>query len=152
MLSFRLAKRFDVITCLFSAIGFMKTSDQLRRAIRNMSLHLTPGGVLIVEPWITPSKFKRGTLQVVLVKRPGLRVVRVGRSFIRGRLSILDFHYLVATARTVRYFREAEKFGLFTHSGYLTSFRNAGLRVIHYEKGLMGRGLYVGVKASSGRS
>jgi SAM-dependent methyltransferase len=147
MLTFKLPRRFDVITCLFSAIGYMTTVAQLRRAVRNMSLHLKPGGVLAVEPWVTPRNFKSGTLHAVLVNQPRLKLARIGRASTRGRTSIINFHYLLVTPKTIRYFRASERLGLFTHSEYLASFRAAGLKVTYYINGLSGRGLYVGVKA-----
>ena len=146
MRTFKLGKRFDVITCLFSAIGHMTTTAKLRSAIRNMSLHLKPGGVLIVEPWITPANFKKSTLQGILVKEPKLRVARVGKSTARGRISILEFWYIAATPERTKCFKESAKFGLFNHAEYLAAFRSAGLKVVYYSKGLMGRGLYVGIK------
>jgi SAM-dependent methyltransferase len=146
MLTFKLPKRFDVITCLFSAIGYMTTVAMLRRAVRNMTLHLKPGGVLLVEPWITQRNFRNRSLHAVFVNEPKLKIARIDRSFARGRTSILDFHYLIATPRATQSFREREEFGLFTHSEYLASFRSSGLRVVYYNKGLIGRGLYVGMK------
>lgn len=65
---------------------------------------------------------------------------------IRGRISTLDFQYLVATPQGTQYFREREKFGLFKHSEYMNAFRLAGLKVNYYDKVLTGRGLYVGIK------
>ena len=144
--TFKLRERFDVITCLFSAIGYMTTIAQMREAVRNMSFHLKAGGVLIVEPWVHRQEFKSGSLHAVLVNQPKLKLVRIGRSSVRGRTSIISFRYLVGTPRTTRCFSRSEKFGLFTHSEYLASFRAAGLKVTYYSKGLAGRGLYVGVK------
>jgi SAM-dependent methyltransferase len=146
MLTFRLNKRFDAITCLFSAIGHMTSTKELQRAVRNMSLHLKPGGVLIIEPWITPRNFKSGTINVVTAKKPELRLVRVGRSTDRGRLSTLEFHYIIATRRSIRHLREIAVFGLFTHSEYLSSLDRAGLKATYDRVGLIGRGLYVGVR------
>jgi len=51
MTSFKLKNRFDIITCLFSAIGHVKTKARMRRAVRNMASHLQPGGLMILEPW-----------------------------------------------------------------------------------------------------
>jgi len=146
MLTFKLPKKFDVISCLFSAIGYMTTLAKLRRAILTMSIHLKPGGVLIIEPWITPRNFKSGKLHAALVNQPELKLARIGRSLARGKISLIDFHYLIATPERIRYFRETEKFGLFTHSEYLGALRAAGLRVAYDRKGLTGRGLYLGVK------
>lgn len=50
MADFQLPGRYDAITCLFSAIGYTKTLEKLRRAVQNIGQHLTPGGVLVVEP------------------------------------------------------------------------------------------------------
>jgi SAM-dependent methyltransferase len=148
MLNFKLPKKFDIISCLFSAIGYMTTKAKLRRAIQTMSFHLKPGGVLIIEPWITPRNFKNGKLHAVLVNQPELKLARLGRSLARGKISLIDFHYLIATPKGTRYFRETEKFGLFTNSEYIGAFRTAGLRIAYDRKGLTGRGLYIGVKPS----
>jgi SAM-dependent methyltransferase len=147
MLTFNLHKQFDVVTCLFSAIGYMTTLRKLQRAIRNMSLHLKSGGVLIVEPWISPRNFINGSIHAAFVNEPQLKIARIGRSIVRGRISILDFQYLVATPRRTEYFRESEEFGLFDQSEYMNAFRLAGLKVKSYDKGLIGRGLYVGIKS-----
>jgi len=149
MRTFKLTKRFDVITCLFSAIGYMTTLAQLRGAVRNMSAHLRPGGVLIIEPWISPRDFKSGSLHAVLVNQPKLKLARIGRSIAHGKTSTIQFHYLIATPKTTRHFSESEKFGLFTRAEYTSAFRAAGLRVRYYRRGLIGRGLYVGVKTAT---
>jgi SAM-dependent methyltransferase len=146
MLTFKLGRSFDAITCLFSAIGHMTTVTELEKAVRNMSFHLKPGGVLIIEPWITPRDFKRGTIDVVVAKQPELKIVRVGRSFAHERISTLEFHYLIATPRKIRHLMETADFGLFTHSEYLSAFHTAGLKATYEKRGLIGRGLYIGVK------
>jgi SAM-dependent methyltransferase len=146
MLTFKLGRRFDAITCLFSAIGHMTTVTELQKAVRNMSFHLKPGGVLIIEPWITPRNFKRGIVDVVVAKRPELKVVRVGRSYAHGRISTLEFHYLIATPRKILHLMEAADFGLFTHSEYLSAFHATGLKATYDKRGLIGRGLYIGLK------
>ena len=48
MEDFTLGGRFDAITCLFSAIGYLKTLDRVARACQTMAQHLLPGGVLII--------------------------------------------------------------------------------------------------------
>ena len=144
MISFRLKKRFDAITCLFSAVGHMKTKRRLGLAVRNMSRHLKPRGVLIVEPWTTPQQWRKGFVHANFVDQPELKVARMNISKTRGRLSVLDMHHLVATPNRVEHFVERLELGLFTHDEYLHAFRRSGLETSYDPEGLMGRGLYIG--------
>jgi len=143
MVSFKLRKHFDAITCLFSAVGHVKTRRKLGLAVRNMSQHLKPGGVLIVEPWITPQQWRKGSVHADFVDQPELKVARMNISKTRGRLSVLDMHHLVATPNRVEHFVERLELGLFSHDEYLDVFRSAGLETSYDPEGLMGRGLYI---------
>jgi ubiquinone/menaquinone biosynthesis C-methylase UbiE len=51
MVDFDLGRQFDVILCLYSSIGYVKTEPRLLKAVANMARHLRPGGILIVEPF-----------------------------------------------------------------------------------------------------
>ena len=144
MVSFKLKKHFDAITCLFSAIGHVKTKRKLGLAVRNMSRHLKPGGVLIVEPWITPQLWRKRSVHANFVDQPELKIARMNISKSRGRLSVLDMHHLVATPNRVEHFVERLELGLFTHDEYLDALRRAGLETSYDSEGLMGRGLYIG--------
>ncbi len=146
MASFKLNKQFDVITCLFSAIGHLKTKRKLDLATRNMSRHLKRGGVLIVEPWFTPQQWNDRSVHANFVDKPELKIARMHISKTRGRLSVMDEHHLVATPKRVEHFVERLELGLFAQGEYLDAFRQARLEVRHDEEGLMGRGLYLGTK------
>src|SRR5438309_8573263 len=60
MLDFDLGKEFDVLLCLFSSVGYVRTPDNLSKAIANMGRHLKPGGVVMIEPWFTPETYFPG--------------------------------------------------------------------------------------------
>jgi ubiquinone/menaquinone biosynthesis C-methylase UbiE len=149
MLTFNLHRQFDAITCLFSAIGYMRSIRNLDRAIKNMARHLRPGGVLIVEPWLTPDDIIPGHIGAVFVNQSKLKLVRMNIVDVRGRLSILEFHYLLGRPEGVEHFTELDEFGLFTRNEYLAAFRSASLKVEYDRKGLIGRGLYIGAKPTS---
>ena len=146
MTSFKLKKRFDVITCLFSAIGHVKTKTRMRRAVRNMANHLQPGGLMILEPWITPANFRTGRIGWDFVDKPNLKIARVNISKVRGPISAFEYHYLIGTPGKVEYVVDNVSQGLWTHEEHLEAFRDAGLNVSFDSEGLMGRGLYLGVK------
>ena len=146
MRDFELGRQFDVITCLFSSIGYMVAEADLRQAIANMAHHLSPRGILIVEPWFSPERFDPTHLgRTLLVERPDMQAVRMNGSRVEGRRSILDLHYLVATPGQVRHLVEEHTLGLFTHEEYAQAFESAGLLAELDPDGLMGRGLWTAI-------
>ena len=70
MADFSLDSRFDVVTCLFSSIGYVRTEARLRSAVACMRRHLNPGGVLVIEPWFTPDAYWTGTITANHVDEP----------------------------------------------------------------------------------
>ena len=146
MTSFKLKNRFDIITCLFSAIGHVKTKARMRKAVRNMAGHLQPGGLMILEPWITPANFQKGLIGSNFVDKPHLKIARINISKIRGPVSAFEYHYLIGTPGKVQYVVDRGSLGLWTHEEHLDAFRDAGLEVTFDQEGLMGRGLFLGVK------
>ena len=150
MADFDLDQTFDVVTCLFSAIGYVKTEARLQQSIQSMANHLVPGGVLIVEPWLSPGEWKPGSLHGLNVEDPDFRISRMNINQVDGHISIVDFHYMVGTPDGIHYFTERHELGLFTTETYLDAFQKAALAAIHDLEGLMGRGLFIGVKATVG--
>lgn len=144
MTDFELSQKFEIITCLFSAIGYVKTLAKLNQSVVCLANHLAPNGVLIIEPWFPPDMWKAGTVHAVLLDEPELKIARVNTSFRTGNLSWFDLHYLIATPDGTEHFVERHELGLFTHAEMREAFANAGLRVHYDENGLTGRGLYIG--------
>ncbi len=146
MTAFDLGRRFDVLTCLFSAIGYVMTMDGLGKALTCMAAHLLPGGLLAVEPWFTPETWRAGTVHALLVDEPELKIARLNLSGAKGRISFMDFHYLVATPQGVEHFTEWHELGLFTVEEMQSAIAAAGLAPAYDPEGLTGRGLHLGVK------
>ena len=141
-----LGRRFDVVTCLFSSIGYVRTPEALRSSVAAMARHLAPGGLLVVEPWLTPSTFDPNFPgRAVLVETPELVGVRMNDSRVAGGMSVMDFHYLIARpGQPVEHLVETHTLGLFTDDQYRAAFEGAELEVEHDADGLMGRGLWIG--------
>lgn len=146
MRTFNLGRQFDVVTCLFSSIGYMQTLEDLLHAIANLAGHLADGGVLIVEPWLTPDRFDPNHLaRPLIAEGDDFMVVRTNDSIVEGdgRLSTMNFHYLICRPGTVTHIVETHTLGLFTPDEYQACFEAAGLDAAYDPEGLMGRGLWV---------
>ncbi len=146
MRTFRLGRRFDAVTCLYSAIGYMTTVDDLAAALINMGDHLVDGGVLVVEPWFTPDRWHEGSTHAESTTAGDLGIARVTRSWREGDQSLLEMRYAMASPERTWSFTEVHRMGLFTTEQQLTAFRAAGFDVEYEAPGLIGRGLFVAVK------
>lgn len=148
MRTFRMARRFDVISCLFSAIGHLESESDLLRTFANFERHLAPGGVALVEPWILPEDVRVGSAHVVSAQSPQLSVARLAYSRVRGRHTLIEYRYLVGTpGRGISEFQETDRGLLVSSSRLLELMDEAGLDARFLRRGAMARrGLLVGRK------
>ncbi len=143
MADFSLKGSFDVIMCLFSSIGYVRTEERLRSAIRCMSRHLNPGGLLVIEPWFTPEQYWTGTITANHIDQADLKLTWMYTSEREDAVSVLDIHYMVGRPSGIETFRERHEIGLFNEQQHLDAFSDAGLEARHESAGPFGRGLYL---------
>jgi len=143
MCDFALGTQFDVVTCLFSSIGYTKTVDRMEQAIANMASHVLPGGILMVEPWITPEEWIVGKAHSSTAETSEFVVTRmmVAEPVERGRVV---FEYLIGDSSGISRVSETHEMGWFTHLEYMSAMQKAGLHAERIQPGLTGRGLYIG--------
>lgn len=148
MINFQLPKKFDVITCLFSSIGYVKTYANLKRTIRNFAWHLKPGGMVIIEPWLTKAVYRPGSPHMGTYEDKDLKIARLVVSKVQGEVSVMDMHFLIAERnKEVKHFVDRHELGMFDTDETLRSMRAAGLKAKFLKKGLLKeRGLFIGVK------
>jgi SAM-dependent methyltransferase len=150
MTSFDLGRRFDVVTNLFSAIGYVRTREGLADAMAAMARHLEPGGLLVVEPWIERDEWIPGSVHSLYVDEPELKVARVNISppVTPESTVVMEMHHVVGRPSGVESFVERHELGMFSRDEYLGALRSAGLRAEHDPEGLIGRGLYLGTRGA----
>lgn len=145
MVDFHIDHTFDVVTCLFSAIAYVKTVEAMQRAVATMASHLSPGGLLIIEPFFSPEQYWTNKITVNHVDEDNVKITWMYTSGTpRDQLASVDIHYLVGRPERVDSFVERHEWGLFTHDQHITALRNAGLTANYLADGLFGRGLYLG--------
>ncbi|NUP08852.1 MAG: methyltransferase domain-containing protein [Polyangiaceae bacterium] len=143
MATFALEARYDVILCLFSSIGYLRSLENVRSALGRFRAHLKPNGVVLVEPWFPPGVLVEGRVSTRTVKTPELSICRMSFPQIACRLSHLHFHYLIGRAGLVEHTHEVHTLGLFTTDEMLQCFQDAGLKAEYDPVGPYGRGLFV---------
>ncbi len=147
MVDFDLGQTFDVVTCLFSSIGYVVTVEALNQTIETFYRHTKPGGVVIVEPWFAAERINTKRVSALHVDEADLKITRMNTISIEDGVSTIHFHYLVGIpGKGVNYFTEDHVVGLFTHEQYLHAFTSVGLDVGYDSVGLMDRGLYIGTR------
>ncbi|MER5873461.1 class I SAM-dependent methyltransferase [Streptomyces sp. NPDC002044] len=147
MRDFRLGRTFSAVTCMFSSIGYLPDTHGLDRAVRNLADHLAPGGVLVVEPWWFPERFRPGWVGADVVEREGRTIARVSHTVRAGASSRMEVHYTVASPEAgVEHFTDVHLMSLFERAQYEDAFRRAGLVPEYVTHELFGPGLFVATR------
>ncbi len=142
MTAFDLGRTYDVILCLFSSIGYVRTLDNVTRALRCFRDHLAPGGLVLVEPWFPPGFLQPGRTHAVCANAEGVSVCRMSRMEVEDRISRLHFEYLIGRPAGIEHTSELHLLGLFTTAELLACFEDAGLAAEHDPVGPSDRGLF----------
>jgi hypothetical protein len=143
MRHFELAQRYDVVMCLFSSIGYVRTLEQVATTLRCFRKHLSADGSVIVEPWFVPGVLDQTRVDRVSCEVDGARITRTSRIELEPGLSRLLFDYEIVDAAGSRHMHELHELGLFSQGEMMEAFRAAGLDATYDSTGLMNRGLYV---------
>lgn len=148
MIHLDLGKKFDVITCLFSSIGYIVSKEDVKKTIAGFAAHLKPGGLLIIEPWLTKEIYQEGSPHMTTFDGKNLKIARLNISELKGNLSIIKMHYLIAESnRPVMHFIDTHKLAMFPIEFFIEIMKEFGLKAKLVKKGLFNeRGLLIGIK------
>jgi SAM-dependent methyltransferase len=123
-----LGRKFDAVTCLFSAIGYVTERGEMWSTIQRLANHVAPGGVLIVDGWVRPEDWGdnyRGGPDVASDEET--TVVRLTFSRRTGSITEMDLHHLVRGADGIDHFVERHRLALVPTADYVAAFEAAGL-------------------------
>ena len=145
MCDFQLDTKFDAVLCLFSSIAYTKTLERMEQAVANMAGHVNPGGMLLMEGWVTPESWIVGKVRTEIYETDDGFVARMAlmEPIERGRLVL---EYMIGDSSGISHVTETHEMGWFTHNEYLNAFKKADLTTEYIEEGLTGRGIYIGIK------
>lgn len=149
MTCFDLGRQFDVVSCLFRSIAHCKTEAKFRDAIHAMTLHVRPGGLLVIEPYFTPDNFWDDHVALNQCRRDHMKLAWMYVQKRQGTQVLLDIHCLIGTAQGTAHFNERVELGLFDKVQYQDAFSAANLHMEHDNVGPSGLGLYIGSKPAT---
>jgi SAM-dependent methyltransferase len=148
MRTFDLGRSFDAVVCLFSAIGYMRTTEELDLAVAAMARHLTPGGVLIVDGWVRPDRWRGDvTTHIDTAETDAVKVVRCSLNRRMGNVTHLEMHHLIATTDGIEHLVDHHALTLFEPDDYETAFTRKGLHVEVVPSPMPDRDRYIGTSA-----
>jgi SAM-dependent methyltransferase len=139
---------YDALVCLFGSIGYLADEAELRTTIARFAAAVNAGGLVIVEPWITPDDWRDGVLEASFVDQPELKIARIGSSERYGTVAVTRYEYLVGEPTGMSGFSETHVQQLFTDEQYRSAFEAAGLKPRSERYDLFPHGLYIGTKQS----
>lgn len=148
MTSFELSPPADALLCLFSSIAYLFPLERLVQAARCFHRAVRPGGAVLVEPFVTPAKYRCGHASMQTYDGDDVKLVRCCVGKTEGRRAILDFHWLVTTPDVgVEHFAERHELWLYEPDELLEAFRAAGFDARFTDEGLMpDRGLLLATR------
>ena len=154
MCGFKLDARFDVVTCLFGASGYVQDQPSLCTALKAMAAHVAPGGVLLVEPPLfaehfDPGQGSAGGRQRLEAPFRDGRVVRTADSRRVGAFLEIDFEWSheASDGALIDRVRERHRLLLIDSREWVDAARSAlpaGMEIAVDLDGPIGRGLLIG--------
>jgi ubiquinone/menaquinone biosynthesis C-methylase UbiE len=148
MKTMQLKKQFDVITCMLSSIGYVKTLVSLKKTIQNFYKHLNKGGMVLIEPSHSKSFYASGKPIITTYSGKDAKIARVNFTKTRQTTAVLNMHILIAEkGKDAKYFIDKHELGIFGVTSTLKIMKTTGLKSKYLKNGLMtGRELFVGIK------
>jgi len=127
MRDFNLGARFDVVTCLFGSTGYLATEEDLGSCVARMRAHVSPGGVVIVEPPPFPDSIAPAERQVLEASTADGSVRRVTTAEFADNVLRIRFEFEVTRGSEAKSFVEEHPIRLFELAEYELAFSACGL-------------------------
>ena len=147
MVSMELNQFFDVIICLFGAITYLTSEEDLQLTIQSFSKHTNPGGIIVIEPLFTEETFREGGMGLICLNLPDIKIARSNAARRQGNIAYLDFNFLISTRQGgTEHFIDPSPMGIFSQNTFSTLMEANGFSVEIIEPGFDKECLILGIK------
>ncbi|MCC7549918.1 MAG: class I SAM-dependent methyltransferase [Methanobacterium sp.] len=108
-----LPQEFDTILCLFSAINYHTTLEELEKTFKRFYDHLKPGGVLIFDLGFCTENWEEGRMLVDAVVEGDLQLARISQSQLYDGVFYANFVFLVKEDGKMDFEIDQHRMGVF---------------------------------------
>ena len=128
----------DALLCLFGGVGYLSCGEGLRAGLESFARCVRPGGVLLIEPWVTPDRFVAGESWLQTYVSEDFKLGRVVVPRLEGRQCVLEFQFQLSRAGgRVGRFTALERLWLHGLDEVTTAALEAGFTVQLTSQGFM---------------
>ena len=97
MQSFKINKSFDIITLLFNSTNHLKNIYELKKTVDNVSKHLKPGGLLVVEMFHDINYFLKNSHHLRIHDGKDIKIARIGKFSLKNNNHVdVIMEYLIS--------------------------------------------------------
>ncbi len=127
-----LKRRFDTIICLFSAINYHNTLDELKKTFKRFYDHLKPGGVLIFDLGFCTENWEEGRMFVDAVVEGDLQLARISQSRLYNGVFDAKFLFLIKEDGKIDFEIDQHQIGVFSTYYVQKTLENLGFKCLVY--------------------
>ncbi len=140
----RLNRAFSHVTCLFHAMSYQCSNQDLKAAFATASQHLAPGGRFLFDVWYGPAVLsQRPEVRVKRVEDDSVAITRIAEPTIRWDLNVVDVDYELwikdKATGAAEHLRETHQMRYLFHGEIAELMNQVGLTLSGAEEYLTGR-------------
>lgn len=124
-----LERKFDVLICMFSAINYNTTLEELNITLNNFYNHLKEGGVLIFDMGINKENWIEGVVSVDTVVDKNFKLARMCQSHLENGIFNSSFVFLVKEDGVVDFDIDEHKLGVFGMEDVINLMKKTGFEI-----------------------
>ena len=154
MKKLNLGRKFDAVICMYSAISYNITFEELKLTLKNFYDHLNDKGVLIFDMGINKENWAEGNVSVDTVVDGNLKIARISKAYLENGILNSNFVFLIKDNGKIDFDIDEHKLGVFGIKEVNELMENIGFETFIYsnfndelyEIGNGERPVFVGVK------
>lgn len=108
-----LNQEYDVVICMFSAMNYNTSLEEMEKTLKNFHQHLKPGGVLIFDYGINKENWIEGLVSVDTVVDDNLKLARICQSHLDDGIFNADFVFLIKEYGKLDFDIDQHRLGVF---------------------------------------